>query len=63
MTIEHTRILVGNRSQAVRLPKVVAFPPDVRRRPAMTLFDHPWPCTEAECYGGRSFRESSELAT
>ncbi|WP_295608266.1 DUF433 domain-containing protein [uncultured Lamprocystis sp.] len=50
MTIEHSRVFVSNRSQAVRLPKAVGFPPDVQGRPTVTLFDHPWPCTEAERY-------------
>jgi antitoxin VapB len=30
MTTKHTKIFVSNRSQAVRLPKAVAFPDTVR---------------------------------
>lgn len=30
MTTEQTKVFVSNRSQAVRLPKAVAFPQDVR---------------------------------
>lgn len=30
MTTEQTKVFVSNRSQAVRLPKAVAFPPEVR---------------------------------
>jgi antitoxin VapB len=30
MTTEHTKVFTSNRSQAVRLPKAVAFPPEVQ---------------------------------
>jgi antitoxin VapB len=30
MTTEHTKVFTSNRSQAVRLPKAVAFPQDVK---------------------------------
>jgi antitoxin VapB len=30
MTTEHAKVFVSNRSQAVRLPKAVALPPEVQ---------------------------------